>query len=90
MLGMLLVAPHSNSRPSSGQVPGVSVLRFHEPGIHTPIDLFSRASMNIRSWEDLQVQYRLTWLDKQTFDIVLSALPVEMVHKLGIHFVRPW
>ena len=69
---------------------GVCALRFFKRGIRTVKDLFSRVTMSFRTWEDMQVQYRLVRSDRQTFDLLLSSIPVHLVHKVGIQSGRPW
>ena len=63
---------------------GACALRFFKRGIKTAKDLFSRVNMNFRTWEDMQVQYRLVRSDRQTFDLLLSSILVHLVHKVGI------
>lgn len=45
--------------------------------------------MSFRSWDDMQVQYHLARSDRQTFDLLLLAIPGHLIHKVGIQSVRP-
>lgn len=46
--------------------------------------------MSLWSWDDLQVQFHLSRPDRQTYDLLVLALPSNPLHKLGIQSVRPW
>lgn len=43
--------------------------------------IFSWPTMSSQTWEDLQVQVRLTLQDRQTFDLLISIFLVEFSHK---------
>ena len=45
---------------------GACALHFFKHGIKIAKDLFSRVNMSFRTWEDMQVQYRLVQSNRQT------------------------
>ena len=69
---------------------GANALHLFRRGIKTPKDLFSKVTMSLHTWEDLQVQFRLIHPERQIIDLLIFVIAPNLLHKLGIHSSHPW
>ena len=72
------------------QVQWVHALRFFNKGIHSIMDFLCQYKRDWVPQDSFKWQFKLSNVDKDTFNVVINVTPHNMLHKIRISSQRPW